>query len=80
MIYLYALICRKREDLMWRQQIFIVNSIIFFILTSVFFFIGSYNIYLISASKIIFTYCTLTFFSIFLQYIYTPTQEQLEDF
>jgi len=77
-IYLYIGIFSSKPHRMWRSSIFMYISMFFFISTIIFFFIGGYNVFDYSATKIMFYITFMNIYSYFLQYLYSPTKEQVE--
>lgn len=65
---------------MYRSSVFMYVSLLFFLSTIIFFFIGGYNIFDYSAPKIMFYITFMNFYSYFMQYLYCPTNEQVNRF
>ena len=83
-VYIVYVICNLvhiftiRHLLQWRHKIFLVFFVIFFIGTAILFFADAYNLYTYSASKVMITFCLMNFYSFFLQYLYSPTQDEID--
>lgn len=76
--YLFIQTCRLRPDRIYRHNIFLAFTSIFFISTIVFFFLGGYNLFDYSGPKILFTLCFMNMYSFYLQYFYAPTSSYIE--
>lgn len=79
-IYLIIRVIRDRPNRLYRHNVFLVLTVIFFISTIVFFFVGGYNVYDYSAAKIFFTLAFMNLYSFYLQYLYAPTAKQMRKF
>ena len=79
-IYLIIRAIKDRPNRLYRHNVFLVLTVIFFISTTVFFFVGGYDLYNYSASKIFFTLAFMNLYSFYLQYLFAPTAKQMKKF
>jgi hypothetical protein len=79
-IYLYICILKEKPNRLYRHNLFMIFTAVFFISTTVFFFLGGYDLYNYSASKIFFTFAFMNMYSFYLQYLYAPSPEQIKMF
>ena len=75
---LYCDLC-GRQDLLWRNKMFVNLSFFFYLVVFALFIFDGFDIFEYSAGKVMFTYLFMNIFSFYLQYLYTPCDQVLEE-
>jgi hypothetical protein len=78
---LYCALCAQERPLLWRNSLFFSISFFFFIIVFGIFMVGGFDVFEYSASRVMYTYTFMNFFSFYLQFMYLPSQpvEELEE-
>ncbi len=80
LFYLYFEICRRRPFRPHRHNVFMTVSLVFTTTVLTLTLMGGFDLTNFSAGLLLFFFAFSNFYTYFLQYLYSPTQEQLHAF
>lgn len=72
----YVRIFLKMNEMLWRNQLFLLFSIFFIVLTVAFFFVEGFEINSLTGSRILLLYTLMNMYTFYLQYMYSITSEE----